>query len=53
LSGERFIRRKKEKTLEKLAKELCKRVTEGELKDKQIREVSLRSISCFTRHTHV
>ena len=39
LSGERFIRRKKEKTLEKLAKELCKRVKEGDMKENQIRNV--------------
>jgi hypothetical protein len=46
LSGERFIRRKKEKTLEKLAKELCKRVTEGEMKEKQIEEVRAWMWAC-------
>ncbi|GKY95102.1 hypothetical protein MPSEU_000474200 [Mayamaea pseudoterrestris] len=40
VTGERFIRRKKEKTLEKLAKELCKRVKEGEMKDNQIRDLN-------------
>jgi hypothetical protein len=44
VAGEKFIRRKKEKTLEKLAKELCKRVCEGDMKEKQIRDVS--SSSC-------
>jgi hypothetical protein len=42
LTAEKVIRRSKEKSLEKLAKELCKRVREGEMQDNQIRSVSMK-----------
>jgi hypothetical protein len=40
LTTERTLRRRKEKTIVKLARELNKRIVEGEKKDKKIREVS-------------
>jgi hypothetical protein len=40
LAGERTLRRRKEKTIVKLAKELNRRILDGEKKDKKIREVT-------------
>jgi hypothetical protein len=39
LAGERALRRRKEKTVVKLAKELNRRISDGEKKDHRIREV--------------
>ena len=53
LSGERFLRRKKEKTLEKLAKELCKRMKEGDMKENQIRNVSSKLCMVLTSKLNI
>jgi hypothetical protein len=46
LTAERTLRRRKEKTIVKLAKELNKRIVESEKKDKKIREVSCTWWAC-------